>query len=83
MSDSIFQSSKLQRFNELVSQVRQAQSIRAKIAAIDQERKRLVKLEDESYLAKKNLRCLVQDAEWQIRINKADADDLIIARCKD
>lgn len=83
MSEQLFQSSKLQRFNELVSIVRQAESIRAKIAAIDQERKRLVKMESESYAAKKNLRDLVQDAQWLVKTNRADNDDRVIARCRD
>lgn len=83
MSEQLFQSAKLQRFNDLVAQVRQAESIRAKIAAIDQERKRLVKLENETYAAKKNLRDLVQDSQWNIKIGKASDDDLIIARCKE
>jgi hypothetical protein len=83
MSEQLFQSSKLQRFKELRAIVLSAESIRSKIAAIDQERKRLIQLENETYLAKKNLRGLVENAQWQVKIGKADSDDRIIAKCRD
>lgn len=80
MNEPIFQSSKLERFQELRSLVNQGESIRFKIAAIDSERKRLIKLENEVYAAKNNLRGLVENARWLVKTGKADSDDRVIAK---
>ena len=77
---SILQSPRLQRFNELVALVAKAESVRSKINAIDQERKRLVKHENEIYGAKNVLDGLVENAKWNVKISKADDDDRAIAQ---
>ena len=80
MGEPIFQSSKLERFNQLRSLVNQGESIRTKIAAIDQERKRLLKLENEVYTAKNILRGLIDNARYLVKTGRADSADRTIAK---
>ncbi len=76
----LFPSPRLERFKELKALVGQAESVRAKIQACETERKRLKAIEDSIYAAKSVLAGLVQNAEWSVKINRADDDDRAIVR---
>ena len=74
----LFESPRLERFKELRALVSSAESVRAKIQANEAERKRLKAIEDSIYAAKGVLAGLVQNAEWSVKINRADDDDRAI-----
>ena len=76
----LFESPRLERFRELRAIVGSAESVRSKIQACDAERKRLKAIEDSIYAAKSVLAGLVENAEWSIKINRADEDDRAIVR---
>ena len=76
----LFPSPRLERFRELRALVGSAESVRSKIQANEAERKRLKAIEDSIYAAKGVLAGLVQNAEWSVKINRADDDDRAIVR---
>ena len=76
----LFESPRIERFRELRALVGSAESVRAKIQACEAERKRLKAIEDSIYAAKSVLAGLVQNAQWSVKINRADDDDRAIVR---